>query len=263
MWRLPPAAVILTLRNSRFTNLSIAILHIDRIANDNSCKNLRNFERLLRRLSEDFSEDFLESLLMHFMLEDFPRSLQEVFRNLLPKVTSGIILGRISEDFLENLLVYFRLEDFPRSLQKVFQSLLPKVVQRDDVKWSPSLSIRLLGKSTWRILQKKSSLSLPEVFSMSQEVCWELIDETKPPLSLSCPCSPIPSWISSSPSTETGATMVVVSREDHFREPPQTPSSFSALCQLLRHDRTTSAFLCDVFVFLVVFVKILSHDNRS
>ncbi|KAF3607887.1 hypothetical protein DY000_02047661 [Brassica cretica] len=40
---------------------------------------LRDFERRLRRLSEDFSEAFLESLLMHFMLEDFPRSLQEVF----------------------------------------------------------------------------------------------------------------------------------------------------------------------------------------
>ncbi|CAN7126816.1 unnamed protein product, partial [Brassica rapa subsp. narinosa] len=37
---------------------------------------------------------------------------------------------------------------------------------------------------------------------------------------------------------------------DHFREPPQTPSSFSALCRLLRHDRTTSAFVYDVDVFL-------------
>ncbi|KAF3588847.1 hypothetical protein F2Q69_00031516 [Brassica cretica] len=57
--------------------------------------------------------------------------------------------------------------------------------------------------------------------------------------------------------------MVVVSRQDHFREPPQTLSSFSALCRLLRHDMTTSAFLCDVSVFLVVFIEILSRNNRS
>lgn len=35
--------------------------------------------------------------------------------------------------------------------------------------------------------------------------------------------------------------MAVVSRQDHFREPPQTLSSFSALCRLLCHDRTTSS----------------------
>ncbi|KAG5385035.1 hypothetical protein IGI04_036505 [Brassica rapa subsp. trilocularis] len=62
----------------------------------------------------------------------------------LPKFwkTSGIILGRLSdsEDFLGNLM-YFMPEDFPRSLQKFFQSLLSKVVQRDDVKWSPNLSM--------------------------------------------------------------------------------------------------------------------------
>ncbi|CAN6917044.1 unnamed protein product [Brassica oleracea var. botrytis] len=54
--------------------------------------------------------------------------------------------------------------------------------------------------------------------------------------------------------------MAVVSRQDHFRKPPQTTSSFSALCRLLPHNRTTSAFLYDVSVFLV---EILSHDNRS
>ncbi|CAF1710809.1 unnamed protein product [Brassica napus] len=54
--------------------------------------------------------------------------------------------------------------------------------------------------------------------------------------------------------------MAVISRQDHFHEPPQTTSSFSALCRLLPHDRTTSAFLCDISVFLV---EILSHGNRS
>ncbi|KAG5411272.1 hypothetical protein IGI04_007591 [Brassica rapa subsp. trilocularis] len=97
---------------------------------------------------------------MHFMVEDFPRSLQVVSQSLLPKVTLEKFLedsrktscevfrsfmpkvknlGRLLKDFL---LMNLLLEDFPPSLQEVFQSLLPKMVQRNDVNWSPpSLSL--------------------------------------------------------------------------------------------------------------------------
>ncbi|KAG5410274.1 hypothetical protein IGI04_006593, partial [Brassica rapa subsp. trilocularis] len=105
----------------------------------------------LGRLTEDFSEAFLKSLLMHFMLEDFPRSLPESsilkdFWNNSWKTLGRLskdsreTLGRLSkdsrktherlsEDFLEKFLMYFMLEDFVGSLQKVFQILLPKGVQ--------------------------------------------------------------------------------------------------------------------------------------
>ncbi|WZZ39717.1 hypothetical protein YC2023_035976 [Brassica napus] len=93
------------------------------------------------------SEDFLGSLLMHFMLEDVPQSLQEVFQSFLLKVTledfseDSWTLGRLLEDFSRSLLMYFMPEDVPQSLREVFRSLLPKVVQRNDVKWSPCLSM--------------------------------------------------------------------------------------------------------------------------
>ena len=94
-------------------------------------------------------EDFVRSLLMHFMLEDVPWSLQEVFQNLnmqifqvwvrlwkisqktlerLSEIPGRLLadsetLGRLLADFLRSLLMYFMLEDFPRSLRKV---LCPK-----------------------------------------------------------------------------------------------------------------------------------------
>ncbi|KAJ4910461.1 Uncharacterized protein Rs2_05082 [Raphanus sativus] len=40
--------------------------------------------------------------------------------------------------------------------------------------------------------------------------------------------------------------MAVVSQQSHFCEPARTPSSFSALCRLVQHERTTFAFLCGV-----------------
>ncbi|WZZ33724.1 hypothetical protein YC2023_017125 [Brassica napus] len=103
-----------------------------------------NFEKVLGRLLEDFSGN----LLMHFMLEDFPRSiLKSSAQNMCQTLenfseNSWKTLRRLFEDFLGSLLMYFMLEAFPRSFRKVFQSLLPKVVQRNDVKWSPSLSIK-------------------------------------------------------------------------------------------------------------------------
>ncbi|CAN6980715.1 hypothetical protein IGI04_017804 [Brassica rapa subsp. trilocularis] len=61
--------------------------------------------------------------------------------------------------------------------------------------------------------------------------------------------------------------MAVVSRHDHFHEPPQTPSSFSALCRFLRHDRTTSAFVYDVDVFLTCSSRssatTIAHNHRD
>ena len=45
-----------------------------------------DFGRLFKWLFRRLWEDFLGSLLMNFMLEDVPRSLQEVIRNFLPKV---------------------------------------------------------------------------------------------------------------------------------------------------------------------------------
>ena len=50
-------------------------------------------------------------------------------------------LERLLKDFLESFLMYYMLEDFSRNLREVFRSLLPKVVQKNDVKWSPSLSM--------------------------------------------------------------------------------------------------------------------------
>ena len=57
-------------------------------------------------------------------------------------------LRQILEDFWDNswktlgrLLRKYSNVFYARSLEKVFQSLMPKVVQRDDVKWSPSLSM--------------------------------------------------------------------------------------------------------------------------
>ncbi|KAF3540044.1 hypothetical protein F2Q69_00020469 [Brassica cretica] len=58
---------------------------------------LKSSAQNMSQTFEDFSKeswktlgrllkDFLGSLLMYFMLEDFPRSLREVFRSLLPKV---------------------------------------------------------------------------------------------------------------------------------------------------------------------------------
>ncbi|KAG5388598.1 hypothetical protein IGI04_030139, partial [Brassica rapa subsp. trilocularis] len=55
--------------------------------------------------------------------------------------TSQKTIGRLSEDFLGSIIMYFMLDDFLRSLREVLQSLLPKVVQRNDVRWSPSLSM--------------------------------------------------------------------------------------------------------------------------
>ncbi|KAG5415016.1 hypothetical protein IGI04_002583 [Brassica rapa subsp. trilocularis] len=64
---------------------------------------------------------------MHFMLEDFPRSLQKVFQNLLSKTDFERLLRRLSEyfseDFLGSLLMHFMLEDFPGSLPKSSGSL--------------------------------------------------------------------------------------------------------------------------------------------
>ena len=55
--------------------------------------NFSYLSQTLEEFSEDswktlgrLSEDFLRSLLMHFMLEDVPRSLQEVFQSFLLKV---------------------------------------------------------------------------------------------------------------------------------------------------------------------------------
>ncbi|KAG5393257.1 hypothetical protein IGI04_023220 [Brassica rapa subsp. trilocularis] len=78
---------------------------------------------------------------MHFILEDFSRNLQEVFRSLPTKVISYKTLGKLLKHFLGIFLMYFMLQDFSRNLREVFRSLLPKVVQRNDVKWSPSLSM--------------------------------------------------------------------------------------------------------------------------
>ncbi|KAF2613895.1 hypothetical protein F2Q70_00013668 [Brassica cretica] len=89
---------------------------------------------------------------MHFMLEDFPRSLQEVFRSLLPKVifpdlrdferllrrlsedsrkTSQKTLGRLLRSLLRKSSNAFYARRLPTkssgSLQEVFRSLLPKV----------------------------------------------------------------------------------------------------------------------------------------
>ena len=64
------------------------------------CKLFRSesdFGRLLRRLSKysrktlkRLLEDFLGSLLLHFMLEDVPWSLQEVFLCFMPKVVQNL-----------------------------------------------------------------------------------------------------------------------------------------------------------------------------
>ncbi|KAG5400608.1 hypothetical protein IGI04_015215, partial [Brassica rapa subsp. trilocularis] len=105
----------------------------------------------LNQTLEDFSEysckTSQKTLVIHFMLKDVPRSLHEVFQSFMLKISQKTlgrlskILGRLLANFLRSLLMYFMLEDFPRSLREVFQSLFAKVVQRNDVKWRPSLSM--------------------------------------------------------------------------------------------------------------------------
>ena len=60
------------------------------------------------------SEDFLGSLLMHFMLEDIPRSLQKVFQSFMLKVVQILdmhcvfyILDSIKLLIQPNLIVLF------------------------------------------------------------------------------------------------------------------------------------------------------------
>ncbi|KAG5378557.1 hypothetical protein IGI04_026399, partial [Brassica rapa subsp. trilocularis] len=115
---------------------------------------LEDFWKTLRRLPKKYSNVFYARK----RLTKSSGSLQEVFRKSsgsLPKFsaqsytncgykTFGRLfetLGRLLADFLRSLLMYFMLEDFSRSLQEAFQSLMPKVVQRNDVKWRPSLSM--------------------------------------------------------------------------------------------------------------------------
>ncbi|WZZ50004.1 hypothetical protein YC2023_050111 [Brassica napus] len=96
-------------------------------------------------------------------------------------------LERLSEDFLgnfaneDNTNTEHQLnkakssENYKSSMRKTYRRLLR--LARNIIKHQ---CLRLLGKSTWRILQKKSSLSLPEVFSMSQRRLLEKIKKSSP-----------------------------------------------------------------------------------
>ncbi|KAG5410628.1 hypothetical protein IGI04_006947 [Brassica rapa subsp. trilocularis] len=66
-----------------------------------------------------------------YTLKDFSEDSWKTLRN------SRKTLGRL----LEKSCNVFYARRLPRSLREFFQSLLPKVVQRNDVKWRPSLSM--------------------------------------------------------------------------------------------------------------------------
>ena len=91
---------------------------------DNSWKTLgrlsEDSRKTLGKLSEDswktlrrLSEDFLENLLMYFMLEDFPRSLQKVFQIPLPKwVQTYLCWGIISSCVIIFFMVFLYVNYF-------------------------------------------------------------------------------------------------------------------------------------------------------
>ncbi|KAG5400299.1 hypothetical protein IGI04_014906, partial [Brassica rapa subsp. trilocularis] len=96
----------------------------------------------LRQTLKNFSEDSRKTSRnsLHKSSNTFyARSLQEVFcpkRYKFRICTLCKTLGRLSKDSRKtswgSLLMYFML---------VFRSLLSKMVQRNDVKWSPNLSM--------------------------------------------------------------------------------------------------------------------------
>ncbi|WZZ03526.1 hypothetical protein YC2023_089447 [Brassica napus] len=109
----------------------------------------------LRETLKDFSEDSrktFQNTLGKSSNAFYARRLSTKSSGSLPKSSAqsgtnfgysefGKLLRRLLENFLGTLLMYFVLDDFPRSIREVFRSLLSKVVQKNDVKWSPSLSI--------------------------------------------------------------------------------------------------------------------------
>ncbi|KAF3600473.1 hypothetical protein F2Q69_00036483 [Brassica cretica] len=86
---------------------------------------------------------------MHFMLEDFPRSLQEVFGSLLPKETSGIILGRLLEDSQKTL------ERLSEDSRKTLGRLLGKSSNAFYARRLPTKSSESLSKSSAQSGTKK------------------------------------------------------------------------------------------------------------
>ncbi|KAF3547085.1 hypothetical protein DY000_02007481 [Brassica cretica] len=84
-----------------------------------------------RRLPTKFSRSLMKS----YGQSDLSPTLKDFLED------SWKTLERLLKDFLGSFLMYYMLEDFSRNLREVFRSLLPKVVQKNDVKWSPSLSM--------------------------------------------------------------------------------------------------------------------------